>query len=330
MHTCTPWCTAKWFNRCSNAPGPFCWTPCLPRSIVYFVNSGAEAVDAALKLAKRTTGRSRLLAVQGGYHGNTHGALSVSSNESRKSAYRPLLPDVEFLGWNDPKDVSRIDDTVACVIVETVQGDAGIRIPDASWLQALRRRCDEVGALLVLDEIQCGMGRTGTPWAFLQFDVVPDMVCMGKALGGGMPVGALVASKQAMSQFAQNPSLGHITTFGGHPLVCAGVEGALTCMNALDWAVVESRNRAWQEALSNHPAVTKPDGWVPSTRWNWQALNTSKPWFTLPWTPHPRMACWLLVPERAARLQAGSPTQRVAGSHGRRVALLMLALDQCV
>lgn len=298
---------------------------------VYFVNSGAEAVDAALKLAKRTTGRSRLIAVQGGYHGNTHGALSVSSNESRKSAYRPLLPDVEFLGWNDPKDVSQIDDTVACVIVETVQGDAGIRIPDASWLQALRRRCDEVGALLVLDEIQCGMGRTGTPWAFLQFDVVPDMVCMGKALGGGMPVGALVASKQAMSQFAQNPSLGHITTFGGHPLVCAGVEGALTCMNALDWAVVESRNRVWQEALSNHPAVTK-------TRrlGAFHAVELASPQHVetlvhaaLDATPtHGVLAFWFLSVPHAFRLAPPLNASQEAMDEGLR--LLMLALDQCV
>ena len=158
---------------------------------VYFVNSGAEAVDAALKLAKRLTGRTKLMGVEGGYHGNTHGALSVSSNETRKAPFRPLLPEVSFLKWNDMADLDHIDANTAAVIVETVQGDAGIRIPDTAWLQALANTCRANGAMFILDEIQCGMGRTGTTWAFSQFDVVPDILCMGKALGGGMPVGAL-------------------------------------------------------------------------------------------------------------------------------------------
>lgn len=229
----------------------------LPESVdgVYFLNSGAEAIDAALKLAKRVTGRGRLMAVTGGYHGNTHGALSVSSNESRKSAFRPLLPEVEFLHWNDPSDLSRVDRHVAAVVVETVQGDAGVRIPDGAWLQGLRNRCTEVGALLILDEIQCGMGRTGKPWAFQHFDVVPDAVCMGKALGGGMAIGALAAPVYLLGQLAHAPSLGHITTFGGHPMACAGAAGALQALSNLDWQALEDRCSLWQQGLEQHPAV---------------------------------------------------------------------------
>ena len=231
----------------------------LPESLdgVYFLNSGAEAIDAALKLAKRVTGRRRLFAVTGGYHGNTHGALSVSSNELRKAPFRPLLPEVEFVTWNDLADLKRVDETVACVVAETVQGDAGIRIPDRAWLQALRDRCTESGALLVLDEIQCGMGRTGKPWAFEHFGVTPDVLCMGKALGGGMPIGALAASTDLLGQFAHHPSLGHITTFGGHPMACAGAVGALTALQELDFSELERHCSVWHKALEEHPAVER-------------------------------------------------------------------------
>jgi len=222
---------------------------------VYFLNSGAEAIDAALKLAKRVTRRRRMFAVTGGYHGNTHGALSVSSNESRKATFRPLLPEVEFLTWNDSRELSRIDNEVACVVVETVQGDAGVRIPDPEWLSALASRCKETGTLLILDEIQCGMGRTGKMWAFEHFNLVPDVVCMGKALGGGMPIGAVVSSRINMGQLAHAPSLGHITTFGGHPMACAGAAGALQVLSSLDFGHVEAQNMRWQNALNAHPAV---------------------------------------------------------------------------
>ena len=222
---------------------------------VYFLNSGAEAIDAALKLAKRVTGRTKLFAVTGGYHGNTHGALSVSSNESRKAPFRPLLPEVEFLTWNDPEDLHRVDASVACVVVETVQGDAGIRIPSVDWLQALRARCSDTGCLLILDEIQCGMGRTGKPWAFEHFGVQPDILCMGKALGGGMPMGAIAASRHHLGQFAHDPSLGHITTFGGHPMACAGAVGALTALAQTDLNAMEKRMAAWDRAIAAHPAV---------------------------------------------------------------------------
>ena len=226
-----------------------------PLDAVYFLNSGAEAIDAALKLARRVTGRSRLMAVTGSYHGNTMGSLSVSANESRKAAYRPLLPEVEFLEWNDVADAARIDDSVACVLVETVQGDAGVRIPSQDWLQTLRNACSKVGALLILDEIQCGMGRTGKPWAFQHFGIVPDVLCMGKALGGGMAMGGLAASKAHLGLFAHGPSLGHITTFGGHPMACAGAIGALESLEKLDFAYVERQNQRWQDALEGHPAV---------------------------------------------------------------------------
>ena len=224
---------------------------------VYFLNSGAEAIDAALKLAKRVTGRTKLFAVTGGYHGNTHGALSVSSNESRKVPFRPLLPEVEFLTWNDQEDLQRIDASVACVVVETVQGDAGIRIPSVDWLQALRARCSDTGCLLILDEIQCGMGRTGKPWAFEHFGVQPDILCMGKALGGGMPMGALAASRHHLGQFAHAPSLGHITTFGGHPMACAGAVGALTALAQTDLNAMEKRMAAWDRDIAAHPAVQR-------------------------------------------------------------------------
>ena len=231
----------------------------LPSSIdaVYFLNSGAEAIDAALKLAKRVTGRSKLFAVSGGYHGNTHGSLSVSSNEARKAPFRPLLPEVEFLNWNDITDLDRIDSSVACVLVETVQGDAGIRIPSAEWLQAIQTQCKAYGALFILDEIQCGMGRTGTTWAFEQFGVVPDVLCMGKALGGGMPIGGVACSKTLLGQFAHAPSLGHITTFGGHPMACAGVVGAFNALAQVDRVGLEQRLAHWEIALAARRCIRR-------------------------------------------------------------------------
>jgi len=229
----------------------------MPESLdcVYFVNSGAEAIDAALKLAKRVTGRTELIGVSGGYHGNTHGALSVSSNETRKARYRPLLPDVGMLEWNDEDSLDRITQRTACVVVESIQGDAGVRIPDTSWMKALRRRCTEQGALLIADEIQCGMGRSGKTWAFEHFGIIPDVVCMGKALGGGMPIGALAASRDTMATLAYAPSLGHITTFGGHPMSCAGVYGAFQALSTLDLSAQESRMASWQTRLERHPLV---------------------------------------------------------------------------
>lgn len=206
---------------------------------VYFVNSGAEAVDASLKLARRVTGRSKLIAFKGGYHGNTFGALSVSSNAERKAPFEPMVGDVELVEWNDIEALQCIDPSVAGVIVETVQGDAGIRIPTGEWMSALRNRCSEVGAHLILDEIQCGFGRTGKAFAFEHFCIEPDHLCLGKALGGGMPMGALVSNKAHMQQFAHTPSLGHITTFGGHPVACAASAAASRLLGEMDWERVE-------------------------------------------------------------------------------------------
>jgi acetylornithine/succinyldiaminopimelate/putrescine aminotransferase len=201
----------------------------LPKQLncVYTVNSGTEAIEAALKLVKRVTGRTELVSFRGSYHGSTHGSMSVSGNEVKKQAFRPLLPDVRFLIHNKMEDLEQITERTAGVIIETVQGDAGVRIPDAKFLKALRKRCDEVGALLIFDEIQCGMGRTGKLFAFEHFGVIPDVLALGKAIGGGMPIGVLVSSQENLKEFTYDPMLGHITTFGGHPVVCAAAHACL-------------------------------------------------------------------------------------------------------
>lgn len=205
----------------------------LPESLncVYTVNSGTEANEAALKLVKRVTGRTELVSFRGSYHGSTHGSMSVSGNEIKKQAFRPLLPDVRFLQHNSISDLEQITEQTAGVIIETVQGDAGVRVPSQEFLNALRARCTEVGALLIFDEIQCGMGRTGKLFAFEHFNVVPDVITLGKALGGGMAIGAVVSSYSNLYEFTYNPMLGHITTFGGHPVVCAA---GLACLEVFD------------------------------------------------------------------------------------------------
>lgn len=209
-------------------------TALLPESLnsVYTVNSGTEANEAALKLAKRVTGRTELISFRGSYHGSTHGSMSVSGNEIKKQVFRPLLPDVRFLQHNSLTDLAQITDKTAGVIIETVQGDAGVRVPSLAFLKALRDRCTEVGALLIFDEIQCGMGRTGKMFAFEHFNVVPDVLTLGKALGGGMPIGAVVSSHKNLWEFTYNPMLGHITTFGGHPVICAAGNAFLEVMTS--------------------------------------------------------------------------------------------------
>jgi acetylornithine/N-succinyldiaminopimelate aminotransferase len=216
----------------------------------YFVNSGTEANEAALKLARRATGRTKLVSCVGAYHGNTLGSMSVSHNETKKAPFRPLLPEVYFMRFNVMDDLMLIDERTAGVIVETIQGDAGVRIPDIEYMQALRRRCDEVGALLIFDEIQCGMGRSGTMWAFEQFGVVPDILTLGKALAGGMPVGCMVASLDHMKLFTHDPMLGHISTFAGHPVICAAVAAALEVYrNENIVSGIEARGRKAAEQL---------------------------------------------------------------------------------
>ena len=198
---------------------------------VYFTNSGAEAVEGALKLARRVTGRPEVIACNYSYHGSTTGALSIIGDEYWRNAFRPLLPGVYHYNYNSQELLDAIGSETACVVLETVQAEAGVIKPDPNWLEAVRMRCTEVGTLLVLDEIQCGFGRTGTLWGFQQFRVQPDILLLGKALGGGMPLGAFISSLDHMQQLSKNPVLGHITTFGGHPVSCAAGKAALEVLN---------------------------------------------------------------------------------------------------
>ena len=223
---------------------------------VYTVNSGTEANEAAIKLAKRKTGRMELISFTGAYHGSTNGSLSISSNETKKQAYRPLLPEVRFLEWNDAAQLVNITNKTAGVIIETIQGDAGVRIPSKEFMSLLRKRCDEVGALLIFDEIQCGMGRTGKIFAFEHFGITPDILTLGKALGGGMPVGALVSSKEIMSVFTNNPMLGHITTFGGHPVICAAARATLEVLKTeINLTEVERLGLLIETKLLSHNSI---------------------------------------------------------------------------
>ncbi len=188
---------------------------------VYFVNSGAEATEGALKLAKRFTGRMELISCKNAYHGSTNGALSVMGDEYFKQGFRPLLPGIRHIEFNNPKELEWITTATAAVIVETIQGEAGIRIPSLSYMAALRARCTETGTLLILDEIQTGFGRTGKFWAFEHYGIEPDVLLTSKGMGGGMPIGAFIAPRGIMNVLANDPVLGHITTFGGHPVCCA-------------------------------------------------------------------------------------------------------------
>jgi acetylornithine/N-succinyldiaminopimelate aminotransferase len=187
----------------------------------YFVNSGSEAVEGALKLAKRFTGRSKIVSFRNSYHGSTHGALSVQGGEQFRNAFRPLLPDTFQVEFNGSDSLKTIDDKTACVIIEPVQGEAGIILPDPGFLETVREKCTKTGSLLIFDEIQTGFGRTGYMFAIDRFKVVPDILVLAKALGGGMPLGAFISSREIMSSLMSNPPLGHITTFGGHPVCCA-------------------------------------------------------------------------------------------------------------
>lgn len=229
----------------------------LPDSLdcVYFTNSGAEATEGAMKLAKRVTNRSKIIAFHHAYHGSTQGALSLMGDEYFKNAFRPLLPDIHHFQYNDPAVLDAIDSTTACVIMETVQAESGVTAPDAQWLQAVRQACDKHCALLILDEIQAGFGRTGTLWAFEQYGVVPDILLLGKALGGGMPLGAFVASQSLMRTLTYDPVLGHITTFGGHPVSCAAGKAAMEVLLAGRFfeSVKEKEQLLWEKL--EHPSI---------------------------------------------------------------------------
>lgn len=223
---------------------------------VYFVNSGSEAIEGALKLAKRITGRTEIIAFKNAYHGSTHGALSVLGNEEMKYAYRPLLPDIRFLNFNQQADLEQITTQTACVIIEPIQAEAGILIPDRSYLKALRERCNETGSILIFDEVQMGFGRTGRLFAFENFGIVPDILCLAKGMGGGMPIGAFVASSANMNLLTHNPALGHITTFGGHPVNCAAALASLEVIleNRLH-EKASAKGKLFVELLKNHPVV---------------------------------------------------------------------------
>ncbi|MEH6308169.1 aspartate aminotransferase family protein [Olivibacter sp. CPCC 100613] len=194
---------------------------------VYFVNSGAEATEGAMKIAKKYTGRSAFIAARKAYHGSTQGALSLMGDEKYRAPYAPLLPNVTYIDYNDPEQLAKITTETAAIVLEAVQGEAGIRVPDIGYMQQLRKRCDETGTLLILDEIQTGLGRTGKLFAFEHYSIVPDILLTAKGLGGGMPIGAFIARREIMAVIKENPILGHITTFGGHPVSCAAALASL-------------------------------------------------------------------------------------------------------
>ena len=234
----------------------------LPSSFgsVYLTNSGAEAVEGSMKIAKRFTGRRQIIAAKNAYHGSTQGALSLIGGTQYQEAYAPLLPEIDFIEFNNLMDLETITEKTAAVIVEAIQGEAGVRVPMAAYMQALRARCTAVGALLIFDEIQTGFGRTGKLFAFEHFDVVPDILMLAKGIGGGMPLGAFVAPKHIMDVIKANPMLGHITTFGGHPVSCAAALASLDVI--LEEKLIEDverKSKLFRQELA-HPKIKEIRG----------------------------------------------------------------------
>ena len=230
----------------------------LPKSLncSYIVNSGTEANEAALKLAKRYTGRQQIISCKNSYHGSTHGSLSATGNETKQSSFKPLLPQIDYITFNDIDSLQLITDKTACVLIETIQGDAGLRKPTQQFITALREKCTETGALLIFDEVQVGMGRTGKFFAFEHYNVVPDILTLGKALGGGMPIGAFISSTEIMHSLTHNPMLGHITTFGGHPINCAAANACINVLKEENWvAEADSKGQYLEYLLKQHPAI---------------------------------------------------------------------------
>lgn len=222
---------------------------------VYFTNSGAEATEGAIKLARRLTGRTEIIACNNSYHGATLGALSVMGDEYWRNAFRPLLPGVWHYDYNSSALIDAINGDTACVIIETVQAEAGVIEPQQQWLQQLRNRCTETGTLLIFDEIQCGFGRTGKLWGFEHYNITPDILMLGKALGGGMPLGAFIASHSQMQSLTANPVLGHITTFGGHPVSCAaGMASMQVLLEEHMVGAVQAKEQLFRQLLV-HPAI---------------------------------------------------------------------------
>lgn len=248
----------------------------VPLEVTYLVNSGAEAIDGALKLAKRYTGREEIISMKNSYHGNTHGALSVSGNEYHKREFRPLLPMVSFIEFNNQQEFSKITEKTACVLAETIQGAAGFLVPDQDYFKNLKKRCEEVGALLILDEIQPGFGRTGKLFAFEYFGIVPDILVMGKGMGGGVPVGAFMSSAEIMSSLSHSPKLGHITTFGGNPLIAAASFATLNeVVHSELMNQVGEKEGLFRELLV-HPRIKNVNG-----KGLMLAVNLDSPGFTL-------------------------------------------------
>lgn len=229
----------------------------LPNTLdcVYYTNSGAEAVEGAIKLAKRVTGRTDIIACNNSYHGSTTGALSLIGDEYWRNAFRPLMPGVWHYDYNNNELIEAINEHTACVVIETVQAEAGVKEPDVKWLQALRKKCTDTGTLLVFDEIQCGFGRTGKLWGFEHYNIIPDILLLGKALGGGMPLGAFVSSHQHMQSLTDRPVLGHITTFGGHPVSCAAGIAALQVLQNDDLITHVAAKETLFKSLLFHPSI---------------------------------------------------------------------------
>lgn len=222
---------------------------------VYLVNSGSEAVEGAMKLAKRYTGKPNFVSCVNAYHGSSHGSLSIGGNEVFKRAYRPLLPGINYIHYGSFSDLEKIDDRTAGVIIETIQGEAGIRVACKEYFKAVRKRCDETGTLLILDEIQCGFGRTGKFWAFEHFEIIPDIVVSAKGMGGGMPIGAFIANQEVMGVFKNNPLLGHITTFGGHPVSAAASLATIQILKTENLLESVDQKADLFKSLLKHPKI---------------------------------------------------------------------------
>ncbi|MEO1009979.1 MAG: aspartate aminotransferase family protein [Bacteroidota bacterium] len=231
-----------------------------PLESTYMVNSGTEAMEGALKLARRLTGRSEIIAAHRAYHGNTMGSLSLMGYEERKGSFRPLIPDIRFIRFNSQKDLERITEKTAAVVLETIQGGAGCIVPDSDYLKRVRKRCTQTGSLLILDEIQPGFGRTGQLFAFEHYNCVPDILVMGKAMASGLPVGAFTASRAMMASFQDNPKLGHITTFGGNPVIASACLATLQEISQTNLV----NDTLWKEQLIrqllNHPHILEIRG----------------------------------------------------------------------
>ncbi|MBG8553798.1 aspartate aminotransferase family protein [Hymenobacter guriensis] len=269
---------------------------------VYFTNSGTEAVEGALKLAKRHTGRTGLVSCHRAYHGSTQGALSVTGSEDFKRSYRPLLPDVQHIEFNYLDDLRLITEHTAAVIVETVQGEAGVRVPETGYLAALRQRCTEVGALLILDEIQCGFGRTGTFWAFEQFGIEPDMLLTAKGMGGGMPIGAFIAPQEIMAGFKSDPILGHLTTFGGHPVSCAAALATLRVIQEEKLLAGVTEKAARFRRLLRHPAIRAVRGCGLLMAVEFESFAVLKPIIDRALTHEGILTDWFLFCDNSLRL----------------------------